>query len=487
MSREIAGDTLLRKDSRERISRDTGRHRIVFFDSLTLLFARIAAPLAASVLAYLFWCHIENRYESGKREDALLLVTYIASRLGLWLIFAAYMQNYVTGSDPRLYYTPALEHVLAGDIPTRDFYYPWGPLLMPSMLPFYLLLGRSLAGISLFAIMAEAVALGFFLRSTSLLEQRGEISRSWVAKALAVYLLNPATLYWTVFQGYHSIVQTAYSMAAMYFLLRGKHTTGYALGLCGLAGAKLLAVLDWPALLAACRPRLAKLLWGAVPALMIYAVYQVISGDIFFPVRNHIGQTGEGNFWYLITLFGDLHSSYSAFPRNLLPIFFFAVPFLVGFFLWLRYLRLGLTSFSFQAAMGITTFTMSLFFLFSGYTGSYYVPMLMLPASVVVTSPALPCRYGVWLVLLISAFCIAGDAIWAALGQPAVLLSVFLSGSFGEQLLTSLLIVSILVRMACFARLALLGLRVATTQPLAKFVYLLPSDRNYESIKCMRT
>ena len=76
--------------------------------------------------------------------------------------------------------------------------------------------------------------------------------------ALAVYLLNPATLYWTVFQGYHSIAQTAYFMAALYFLLRGRHTIGYVVGLYGLAGAKLIAVLDWPALLAVSRPRVSR-------------------------------------------------------------------------------------------------------------------------------------------------------------------------------------------------------------------------------------
>ena len=41
-----------------------------------------------------------------------------------------------------------LEHFLAGDVPIRDFYYPYAPLLMPSMLLPYILVGHSLAGIS---------------------------------------------------------------------------------------------------------------------------------------------------------------------------------------------------------------------------------------------------------------------------------------------------------------------------------------------------
>jgi len=283
---------------------------------------------------------------------------------------------------------------------------------------------------------------------------------------LAVYLLNPATLYWTVFQGYHSIVQTAYAMGAFYFLLRGYYKTGYAIGLFSLAGSKLIAVLDWPAFLAACRPRLTRLFWGAMPLALTYVAYQIITGDILFPVRYHIGYTGEGNAWYLTTLFGNLHSFYTSFPGNLLPIFFFGIPFLLGFFFWLRYLRMGLTSFSFQAAMGITTFTMSLFLLFSLYSGSYYVPMLMLPACLVVTCPAVPYRYGIWLPLLISGFSAAGDAIWVSFGQPNELINVFSSASSGERLLTGLWIISIIVRMVCFARLGLLGLRVATTSPL---------------------
>jgi hypothetical protein len=434
------------------------------FSSLTL-FARITGPLAVSVLAYLFWRYISTRHGYDQKKDAILIVTYIASRLGLWLLFAIYMQDYVTSSDPRLYYTPMLEHFLAGDVPIRDFFTLYAPFLIPSILPSYLLLGRTLAGISLFAVAAEAVALFFFLKCTSVLEKRGELDRSWVREALALYLLNPATLYWTVFQGYHSVVQTTYSMAAMYFLVRGYQTVGYVIGLFGLAGVKLLAVLDWPALFAVCRPRLAKLVWAAIPLLLTYGVYQLITGDIFFPIRYHLGKMGEGNIWYLTTLFGDLRSFYGTFPGNLVPMISFGIPFLLGFVFWLRYLRLGLTSFSFQAAMGITTFTHSLFFLFSFYAGSYYFPMLMLPASLVVTCPALTNRHGVALLILLSGIGIAGDASWVSLGQPGALINVFSSASSSERLLANFLAVTIAVRIACFARLAQLGVCIATTKP----------------------
>ena len=430
-----------------------------------ILFGRVTGPIAVSVLAYVFWRYITNRNGSEGRQFIVLAIIYAVSRLGLWLLFAIYMQDFVTTSDPRLYYTPILEHFLAGEVPIRDFFYPYAPLLMPSMLPFYLLLGHDLAGISLFAIVAEALALGFFLKSSSILERRGEISRSWVNDAMAVYLLNPATLYWTVFHGYHSIVQTAYSMGALYLLLRGYYTIGYAVGFYGLSGSKVLALLDWPALLATYRPHWVKLFLGAIPLIVTYVVFQIITGDIFSPIRYHIGYTSEGNGWFLLTLFGNLHGFYSTFPGNLLPLLFFGVAFLLGLVHWLRYLRLGLTSFSFQAAMGMTTFAMSLFFLFSLYTGNYYIPMLMLPASLIVTCPVLQSRITVFSLLVISGFCIAGDAIWSSMGQPDVLIDVFSSGSFSERLQTSLWIFSILVRMACFARLAQLGLRVATMNP----------------------
>ena len=436
----------------------------MFLNNLTL-FARIAYPLAASVLAYIFWRYMRSRHCCQGREDRLLVVSYIASRLGLWLVFAIYLQRYSVSSDARLFYKPMLDHFLTGDVPIREFFYPYGPFLIPSMLPLYLLLGRSLAGISLFAIFAEVVALGFFLKSTSLLAQRGEIKHMWAREALAVYLLNPGTLYWTVFQGYHSITQTAYSMGAFYFLLRGHTTIGYTVGFYGVAGSKFLAVLDWPALLAVRRPRLAKLLWGAIPLLITYVIFHIITGDIFFPLRYHIGVISEGNVWYLLTLFGDLRGFYAAFPGNLLPLCSFGILFLLGFVHWLRYLRLDRTSFSFQAAMGITTFTMSLFFLFSLYTANFYIPMLMLPASLVVTCPALSSRYTVWSLLLISGFCVAGDAMWTALGQPNVLVDAFATDSLREQWFVGFWIVSMLVRMACFAVLAQLGLRAATTKP----------------------
>jgi len=437
----------------------------MFLDPSTFtIFARIMGPLGVSVLAYAFWRFFCSRNGRQGQGDRLLVITYIVSRLGLWLIFATYMQGHVTSSDPRLFYTPELEHFLAGDVPIRDFYYPYGPFLMPSMLPFYQMLGHSLAGISLFAIFAEAIALIFLLKSASLLEQRGELTHLWVREALAVYLLNPATLYWTVFQGYHSIVQTAYSMAALYFLLHCRYTTGYAVGLYSVAGSKFIAVLDWPALLAISRLRIVKLLLGAIPLVITYAIYQVITGDILFPLRYHISYFSEGNIWFLLTLFGDLRSFYSVFPGNLLPTFFFGILFLLGFVHRLRNLRLGFTTFSFQAALGMTTFTMSLFFLFSFYSGNYYVPMLMLPASLLVTCPGLRRRRAVLALLLISGFCVATDFMWTSLGRPDVLFGVVQSDSLRERLLAYCLTVTILVRLVCFTMLAQLGLRAASTK-----------------------
>lgn len=431
---------------------------------LTLI-ARIMVPLATTVVAYGLWRLISNRKHYLGRENTLLMVTYIASRLGIWLMFTIYLQDYVTTSDPRLFYMPQLEHFLAGKIPIRDFYYPYAPLLFPAMLPFYLLAGHSIAGISLFAIFAEGVALFFLTKIVALPVHGDGISRPWLREVFALYLLNPATLYWTVFQGYHSIVQTAYAMGAYYFLLRGYAKTGYATGLLSLAGSKLIAFLDWPAILVVCRPRLTKLCWGAIPLVLTYTSFQLITGDIFFPLRYHLGYTGEGNVWYLITAVGDFHGFYTKYPGNLLPILLFGFFFLLGFVRWLRCMRSGLACFSFQAAMGVTTFTMSLFFLFSLYAGSYYVPMLMLPASIVVTSPALKHRWGVWSLFLISGLCVAGDAIWAFLGQPDTLIEGFSSGVFRNQFLTSLLSLSILIRLACFVVLAQIGLRLATTLP----------------------
>jgi hypothetical protein len=427
--------------------------------------------LAFSALAYIFWRYVRRRHSRNDRSRNLLLVTYVASRLGLWLAFSIFLQHHVTTSDPRENYTPILEHLLAAAVPIRDFYYPYGPFLFPSILPSYLLLGRSLAGISLFAILAEALALAFFVKSTSLLERRGEISHLWVREALALYLLNPSTLYWTVFHGYHSIVQTAYSMGALYFLLRGNHAIGYAIGFFGVAGSKILAVLDWPALLTVCRPRLAKAFQGALPLLLIYAIFHVVTGNFHASITSalflhaegprNFYPFSEGNVWHLLTLFGDLRAFYATFPGKLLPLLSFGICFVLGFGYWLRCQRRGLASFSFQAAMGMTTFTMSLFFLFSFYTGNYYVPMLMLPASLVVTCPTFPDQRAAWSMVLISGLCVTGDAIWTALGQ-AVLIDAVTSDSLRERLLAGLWTAGIVVRIACFLTLATFGLRMAT-------------------------
>src|SRR5215471_6359683 len=98
-----------------------------------LLFARTVGPLGASAVAYMLWRFIERAPEC-KRNEAFLILCYAVTRLALWVLFAVYMQDYVTSSDPRLFYIPQLEHFLRGDVPIRDFYYPYAPLLMPTML-----------------------------------------------------------------------------------------------------------------------------------------------------------------------------------------------------------------------------------------------------------------------------------------------------------------------------------------------------------------
>jgi hypothetical protein len=422
---------------------------------------RVLFALIVVLFSYGLWRYIHHRRSDGSTtKDRLLIGIYVLSRAGVWLMFALFLRHFVTTSDP-LFYIPMLEHFLLGEIPVRDFFYPYGPLLFPSILPFYLLLGRSLAGISLFAILAEAVALWFFIKSARIAGRLGEVDHAWVQDALALYLLNPATLYWTVLQGYPSIAQTAYSMAAFYFLLQGRHAFGYSIGLLGLAGTKLLMVLDWPALLAVNRWKVGKLLVGAVPLLAIYGVYQRLTGDILFPLRFSFDHLSEGNIWYLLTLFGDLQAFYFRGFGRFLPVLLFALLFLLGFGRWLWCVRQHRTSFSFPTALGISTFTIGLFFICSRYTGNYYVPMLMLPACMVVTCPSSNTQRAVWPVLLVSSLCIVGDAVWSvAFGRPMVLIEAFLEH---QAVLVGLWTGTMVIRLVAFAMIAYKGLSLATS------------------------
>jgi hypothetical protein len=426
---------------------------------MTLLYRTLFA-LVVMLASYGLWRYIHGRRSDGSTtKDRLLIIIYVLSRVGLWLMFTLFLQHSVTSSDP-VFYRPMLEHFLSGKVPVRDFYYPYGPLLLPSILPFYILLGRSLAGISLFAILAEAVALWFFIKSARIAERLGDVDHIWVQDALALYILNPATLYWTVLQGYHSITQTAYSMAAFYFLLQGQHAFGYGVGLLGLAGAKFLAILDWPALLAANRWKVGKLLVGAVPLLAIYGTYQWITGDILFPLRFHFAYpSSEGNVWYLLTLFGDPQAFYSIGFGSVLSLLLFASLFLLGFGRWLWCVRQNRTSFSLPTALGTSAFTIGLFFICSRYTGNYYVPILMLPACMVVTRPGSSTQRAVWPVLLVSSLCIVGDAVWTTFGRPGVLIETF---SNHPAVLAGLWIGTIVIRLVAFALIACKGLSLAT-------------------------
>ena len=416
-------------------------------------FAKIACPVGASFLAYLLWHYVSARHDNQRAQDRLLVGIYIASRVGLWLIFALFLQQYVTISDPKWTYTKMLEHLLVGRLPLRDFFYHYGPLLIPTMLPFYLLVGRTLAGISLFAIFVEAVALLFLLKSIRLLSDRGEAADTWLRESLAVYLLNPATLYWTILHGYNSIVPTTYLMVAAYLLLCGRIMMGYVVGLYSPAGSSILALLNWPALLVIRRPRLTTLAYASLPLLTTYVFFQMVTHkNVLFPFT--FVTISEGNLWYLLKLFGIKRPFQSLLPGNLLPLSILSSFLLVGVVYQRRQLKLGLTDFSLKAAMGVCTFLMSLFFIFSLNSGSYYVPMLMLPASLVVASKASSRRIAVSALLTISAFCVAGDAIWSTLGQPEELARTIVSDSGGHRFLMGLSILSVVVRIVCFAMLA---------------------------------
>jgi hypothetical protein len=423
---------------------------------------RVLFALISALCSYGLWRYIRGRRNDGPiTKDRLLIILYVLSRVGGWLIFTLFLQRFVTSSDPQLFYTMHLEDFLSGGVPVRDFYYPYGPLLIPSMLPFYLLLGRSLAGISLYAILAEAVALWFFIKSARLAERCSDVDYAWVQNALALYILNPATLYWTVLLGYQSIVQTAYSMVAFYFLLRGRHTLGYAIGLLGLAGTKLLMVLDWPALPAVTRLKIGKLFVGTLPLLAIYGAYQWITGDSLFPFRYYFTyESSEGNVWYLLTLFGDPQAFYSIGFGSVLSLLLFTSLFFLGFGRWLWLARQNRAAYSFPTALGISTFTMGLFFICSRYTGNYYVPMMMLPACMVATRPGSHTQGGVWPVLLISSLCIVGDAVWSvAFNQPRSLIEAF---STHQPLVVGLWTGTIVIRLIAFAMVAYEGLFLAT-------------------------
>jgi len=431
-----------------------------------MVLARIGFALSVMLCAFGLWRYIDGRQPRGLQAgDTTLIAVYVLSRLSIWLLFSVFLQQHVTSSDPKLFYTAQLEHFLSGDVPVRDFYYPYGPLLLPSIAPFYVLLGRTLSGISLFAILSEAVALWFFVKAARIAEDLGHVSHAWIQDALALYLLNPATLYWTVLLGYHSIVQTTYSMVALYYLLRQRQTLGYCWGLLGLAGSKLLMVLDWPALFAVTQPNIRKLLLGALPLVGVYALYAAITKDVLFPVRYHFTYpSSEGNLWFLLTLLGDPGTLYPRSVGSILSLALFGALLLGGFAYWLWCLRRGWSAYSFPAAFGISTFTVGLFFVCSRYTGNYYVPILMLPACMVVTRPGAG-KGPLWCVLLVSSLCIVGDAIWsAAFGQPATLIEAFSQQAYLAWLWTG----TIIIRLVAFSVIARHGLHLAVSPQLVK-------------------
>lgn len=240
----------------------------------------LALASIAPVLVGAVWMAIAPELPPLRRRRALLSwCTWLLTRVA----FAALVWGGLghQGIDQLAFYLPQARHVLAGDLPYRDFPSAYGPLFAPLLAVAVRLAGE--AGPFVLFLLADFVA----WRALAAAEgEDGEAA--WLYSAL------PIVWYFTVRYAQDEALGAACVALAWLALKRDRAALGgLALGFGLLVTKPLFALLALPFLLGSPR-RGALLAWAAAPVLAVYGTLLFLRAPIWQPLALEGGTFGVG-------------------------------------------------------------------------------------------------------------------------------------------------------------------------------------------------
>jgi len=369
--------------------------------------------LAATMSVFSPWA---GRLLNHARAVQALSWLFAISRIAAWLGCYVLIPGLVRSSDLVKYYYPEALNAVQGQVPYVDFASSYGPLfpyLAGALLPVW----QSPAAIALILVACEVLAvfaLCSIVRKTQSADPRGP-SDPTLARALFIYALNPAAVYWSGMIAYNSSVILLFWVLAIGLLFAQRYGSSLVALSASVVFGKALGILAAPLWLADPRRRIKYVILAAVIASLVFLVARQFDIDLLLPLQREGDRSTSGNVWFLLS--GVLALSPESTLWRLAPLATFALS--VGAFmtwLWSRWKQPP----SFAQFCGAVAALGWLFMLLSKKTYPHYTPMFLL-FCVLALCASRP--KGAWILLLalVGAIGIIEPGLWNALGQPAML------------------------------------------------------------------
>src|ERR1700730_10620008 len=267
-----------------------------------ILLGKVLLGVLGILFLVLFLTSLRFASLSNSRFFLIAFLSLVATRVGVFaLVFL--VLRIAPESDVVGGYYPQAKSVIVGLFPYRDFTSSYAPFF-PYICSYAIRLWDSPLAIVLLAIIFECVAFPVWLWVL-----RHGIGEVQARLATLLYLTSPLPIMNVAIAGQNQIWIAFFLGLSIYLLMRGKDVlSGVGLSL-SLILVKFLPLIFAPPLFVAARKRFG---WFAgfilLPiAVYAYLIYRLV--DVLMPLRNESRDATSGNIPFLLTAFGNPHTS----------------------------------------------------------------------------------------------------------------------------------------------------------------------------------
>jgi hypothetical protein len=274
-------------------------------------------------------------------------------------------------SDAGLFYIDQARHVLAGEMPYRDFDSSYS-FLFPVILAPAVAIWNSIGAVVLVMTVMETVMLWLYLRASP-----GAGSPTAYRTAF-LYSVSPISTYWCALTGYNGSIIALFAMASLLLADRRRNIGAATTAVVGFLLSKLLMALTFPAVI--CFERRGSIVRGAV----LIGLWAATIGGPFLagintlqPIAREMANITAGNLWFLLSPFVSEETRRTPW-WNVAPLVTFACVFTALFVPYARaVIRARDGAPRFDAAAAFLAATNLLFMIVSKKAFGFYVLMFL--------------------------------------------------------------------------------------------------------------
>jgi len=270
------------------------------------------------------WAHAGLIWAARRPDEIGLLRRFVVGAVILKFVAVAVLYalrpQLGATSDAGLYYIHEARHVLAGEVPYRDFDSSYSPLF-PVILAPAVAVWNGIGAIVLLMTAFEAAMLGLYLRASP---AAGSVA---VYRTAFYYSFSPISVYWCALTGYNGSIIALFALASLLLAERRRDAGAATVAVAGFLCSKLLMALNFPAFI--CFERRGCVVRGAILVGLAAAAIggPYLAGfDTLLPIRREMNNVTSGNIWFLLApLVSEEIRRTPAW--NLAPLFAFALVF----------------------------------------------------------------------------------------------------------------------------------------------------------------